>query len=546
MFRRTILTTMAAAALLLGCTAPLHAQQQALDSITAGELRMHLAFISADEMQGRDTPSPGLNMAALYLATRVEAYGLTPLMPDGSFYQTIPLSRTVLSRTSTLTAGGRTFMFPTDFGASGSTAADLTGELVLVGYGASDAEAGWDDYSGLDLQGKIAVLLEGELPEGHALRLGDNRRLRSMRTFTPAGAGAVAVLNVISPSRERAMTGAEFEVSTGGVSWPAGASSPPRSSSGGEQRGGAPRGGMQRGARIPVLELRHDAAAAVLGISRAELEAMFARLARGERIEGRALSGRQATIDLETDTLSEHTQNVVAMVPGSDPVLKDEYVVIGAHYDHVGIRHGAYPDSICNGADDNGSGTVSMLEIAQAMTIERPKRSVIFVWHAGEEKGLRGAWWFVQNCPVPLEKINAMLQMDMISRNDHDSICLIGSHFVSSELDAAHRRVCDRLGLIAIDDKYNDPDLPTNNYHRQSDHYAYHSYSIPATFFFSDITPELHTPADEIHLCDFDKAERVTKFVYASALELGNMPRMVALDRNPEITQRGQRISTGR
>ncbi len=541
MFRRpTIVLT--AALLLLGCTTSLSAQQHALDSITADELRMHLSFIAADELMGRDTPSPGLKIAARYLATRVESYGLTPLMPDGSFYQIIPLERTRPSTASSITAGGRTFHFPSDFGVSGATEAHFEGELVLAGYGASDEEAGWDDYSGLDCEGRIVVILEGELPAGHALRLEDNRRLRMMRTYTPAGAGAVAVLNVISPSREREMAaGAGFEVSTGRASWPAGASSPPRGGSSGERRGG-----MQRGGRAPVLELRHDSAAALLGISRADLDAMFARLARGERVEGRAMTGRQVTIDLTTESESEHTQNVVAMVPGSDPVLKDEYVVIGAHYDHVGIRHGAYPDSICNGADDDGSGTVSMLEIAQAMMIERPKRSVIFVWHTGEEKGLRGAWWFVNNCPVPLENINAMLQMDMISRNDPDSICLIGSHFVSSELDAVHRRVCERLDLIAIDDKYNDPDLPTNNYHRQSDHYAYHSYSIPATFFFSDITPELHTPADEVPLCDFDKAERVTKFLYASALELGNMPDMVALDRDPEITRRGQRIDTGR
>ena len=188
---------------------------------------------------------------------------------------------------------------------------------------------------------------------------------------------------------------------------------------------------------------------------------------------------------------------------------------------------------------------MALLEIAQALTLERPKRSVILGWWTGEEKGLRGSRWFVDNCPVPLEKIDAMLQMDMISRNDPASICLIGSHFYSSELDAANRRVADRLGLVAIDDKYNDQTLQ-RNYHSQSDHYPFHQYSIPATFFFSDITPELHTPADEIALCDFDKMTRVTKLVYASAVELGNMPEMVALDKDPEVTQRGQPVGRGR
>ena len=506
------LLSAALALLLLFPSNPL-AQQQALDSITAGELRLHLSFIASDALMGRDTPSPGLKAASVYFATRVESYGLKPVMSGGSFLQTIPLQRVCLSNASTLQAGDHTFHFPADFGASGATAAPVSGELVLVGLGLSAPDQGWDDYAELDLQGKVVVLLNGELPSDHPLRSGQQGR-RGMagmaRAMTPARQGAVAVLSVISPAE-----GARLAAS--GASFP----------------------------NPESVTLRQATAAAVLGIPGSELEAMFAQIARGERVPGRALPGRRVQIDLKQVSLPEHTQNVVAFVEGSDPVLKDEYIVIGAHYDHVGIRHGAHPDSICNGADDNGSGSVALLEIAQALMINRPKRSVILAWWAGEEKGLRGSRYFVEHCPVPLERIDAMLQMDMISRNDPASICLIGSHFLSSELDAAHRRVAERLGFIEIDDKYNDPDLQ-RNYHAQSDHYAFHSYSIPATFFFSDITEELHTPADEIALCDFDKMTRVVKFVYASAIELGNMPAMVKLDRNPEVTQRGQRIGGGR
>jgi hypothetical protein len=508
-------------------------QQQGLDSITSEELRMHLSFIASDALMGRDTPSPGLKAAAAYLATRVEAYGLKPMMPDGSFLQTIPLGRTRLADSSTLKAGDRIFRFPSDFGATGSAQVSVSGQVVFVGLGVSAPDQGWDDYAGLDIEGKIVVMLQGELPEDHVLRQQQNRRafMPQFRAMTPARGGALAVLSILGPTEEAAMetSGASFPVSES-VTWPA-------------REGQAARGG--RGGGAPVLTLRQETAAAVLGLTRAELNAMFARLGRGERVPGLAMPSRRIEIDLKTVSTPEHTQNVIALIEGSDPILKDEYVVIGAHYDHVGVRHGAYPDSINNGADDDGSGTVALLEIAQALTLERPKRSVILGWWTGEEKGLRGSRWFVDNCPVPLEKIDAMLQMDMISRNDPASICLIGSHFYSSELDAANRRVADRLGLVAIDDKYNDQTLQ-RNYHSQSDHYPFHQYSIPATFFFSDITPELHTPADEIALCDFDKMTRVTKLVYASAVELGNMPEMVALDKDPEVTQRGQPVGRGR
>jgi hypothetical protein len=539
MFRRFPHLLSAALALLLLSPSASRAQQQALDSITAGELKLHLSFIASDALMGRDTPSPGLNAAAAYFASRLESYGLKPMMPGGSFLQTIPMERVSVSGASTLRVGDRSFRFPADFGVSGATAVSVSGDLVLVGMGLSAPDQGWDDYAGLDLQGKVVVLLNGELPADHPLARSQQGR-RGMggaaRAMTPARQGAVAVLSVISPAEEARMAaaGASFP-SPESVTWPARE---------GQQARPAGAGGFGGGG-VPMLSLRQATATAVLGIPKTELDAMFAQLARGERVPGRALTGRRAQIDLKSVSAPEYTQNVVALIEGSDPVLKNEYIVIGGHYDHIGIRHGAYPDSICNGADDNGSGAVALLEIAQALTINHPKRSVIVAWWAGEEKGLRGSAYFVDHCPVPLEQIDAMLQMDMISRNDPASICLIGSHFLSSELDAAHRRVADRLGFIKIDDKYNDPTMQ-RNYHAQSDHYSFHSYSIPATFFFSDITDELHTPADEIALCNFDKMERVVKFVYASAIELGNMPAMVKLDRNPEITQRGQRIGRGR
>ncbi len=508
--------------MLCSSAAPALGQNRAMDSITAEELRTHLTFIASDEMMGRNTPSPQLKLAARYLATMVESYGWEPILPDGSFLQTIPLVTVSPSTSGTkMTVGERTFRFPDDFGGRLSEGT-ISGELVFVGLGLEQPDHGWDDYAGIDLTDKVVVILAApsEVPEEFPVA---RNRLRS-NWFLPLQKGARAVISVLNDQRENQMveSGSGFS-SSSSTQWP----------------GSESRGGGRRSAGT-MFEVRHHVAASLLGVSESDISAMFASLRRGERVPGRALPGTRAEVSVVMDRLSDHTQNVVAYLEGSDPVLKNEYIVIGGHYDHVGIRHGAYPDSINNGADDDGSGTVALLEIAQALKITRPKRSIILGWWTGEEKGLRGASYFVEHSPVPLEQIDAMLQMDMISRNDPASICLIGSHFYSSELDAVHRRVADRLGIIEIDDKYNDPTLQ-RNYHSQSDHFAFHRYGIPATFFFSDIHDELHTPADEVALCDFDKMTRVVKFVYASAIELGNMPAMVKLDRDPEVTQRGRR-----
>jgi len=492
-------------------------QNRALDSITAEELRTHLTFIASDEMMGRDTPSPQLKLAARYLATMVESYGWKTILPDSTFLQRIPLVTVTPSTSETkMTAGGNTFRFPGDFGGRLSEGT-VSGELIFVGLGLEQAAHGWDDYEGLDVTDKIVVLLAApsEIPEDFPVA---RRSLRS-NWFLPIQKGARAVISIVNNQREHAMeesgNGFGFSSST---RWPRA-----------ESRGG--RQGMGT-----MFEVRHNVAASLLGVSRADISAMFASLRRGERVSGRTLNVTRVEVTVVMDRDEEQTQNVVAYLEGSDPDLKDEYVLFGCHYDHVGFRGG----EVYNGADDDGSGTVALLEIAQAMMIERPKRSVILVWHTGEEKGLRGARYFVENSPVPLESISAQLQMDMLSRNDPGSIYIIGSHFLSSEMDAIDRRVADRLGIIAVDDEYNDPNR-RDNYFRQSDHYPYHQVGLPVTFFFCGVHDDLHAPTDDVENCDFDKMERVVKYIYSVGLEVGNHPHLLRLDRDPEVTRRGRR-----
>jgi len=497
------------------------AEQSAIESITADELYTHLKFISSDDFMGRDTPSPELKMAARYLATQVESYGFKPLTADGSYLQRIPLETVAVSAAdSRLRVGTRTFRFPADFGGRITTAGTFSGEVVFVGFGVSAPDVGWDDYGEVDLAGKVVVMLEGRLPEDHELMQDQNRRNIWMRSFVPRQKDAAMVLTVIGEESER-------EMARGGRTFPVSRRTT-MVDQGGE--------GAQRGQRSSFMqvEIRHHVATEILGVSRDELSEMISMIGEGRQVPRRTYPGRRVEITIGLDREEDHTQNVVAVLEGTDPELKNEYVLFGSHYDHVGARGG----QIYNGADDDGSGTVAMLEIAEAMAVERPKRSVVMVWHTGEEKGLWGARHFVSNGPIPLENISVQIQMDMLSRNEPDSIYVIGTHFLSSELDQISKDVARRLELIHLSNRYNDPDMP-GNYHSQSDHYAYHVVGIPAIFYFCGIHDDLHQPTDTIEKCDMDKLERVTKLVYAVGLEIGNRDALLKLDRDPEVTSRG-------
>jgi hypothetical protein len=531
--------------LLLGvalATEALQAQQKALSTITEEDLRLHLSIVASDETQGRDTPSPGVNIISRYLATMAEKHGFRPVLPGGSYFQRIPLEVTSVSpsrsRLHVLSAAGdMTFYCPDNFRFPGRSGGSWGGEAVFVGYGLSVPEKGWDDYDKFDLAGKAVVMLEGQLPEGHALRA--DRAAAGSRTAAPRARGASLVLTVISPEREKDMAdrGTGFQ-----TTWfPAMPASYPtqmtgRVSTAARPQQPAAQTAPQSAARPApgAAEIRHEVAAAILGISRDELDAMFAAIASGRQVPGRSLHQR-IELSVVMEKRSDSSPNVLAMIEGSDPVLKSEYVVITSHHDHLGLRNGRS----MNGADDNGSGVVGMLEIAEALAVERPRRTVILAWLTGEEKGLWGSHYLVNNCPVPLEKISANLNLDMISRNDPNSLYLIASNNLSSELDASILAMNDKSARLKFDYVYNNRTHPDRFYYR-SDHYPFLRMGIPAVWLFCGTTPDYHTPNDTIERADFKKMEKVTRLVYLVTLDIGNKPSLLNLDVNPEVTARGK------
>jgi len=224
--------------------------------------------------------------------------------------------------------------------------------------------------------------------------------------------------------------------------------------------------------------------------------------------------------DRKPGTRVRTAPNVVGILEGSDPVLKDEFIVLSAHMDHVGVGAPVNGDSIYNGADDDASGTTGVIELAEALSTPgaRPKRSVLFLTVSGEEHGLWGSGWFSEHSPVPIAQIVADLNIDMIGRNWKDTIVVIGKEH--SDLGATVDRVTKahpELRMKAIDDIW-----PEENFYFRSDHYNFARKGVPILFFFNGTHPDYHGPNDEPDRIDAEKESRIVRLVYLTTQEVGN------------------------
>jgi Zn-dependent M28 family amino/carboxypeptidase len=278
-----------------------------------------------------------------------------------------------------------------------------------------------------------------------------------------------------------------------------------------------------------------------------------ARIARGEDLPTFTLKNVKLTFNLDADyqvITTQYTRNVVARIEGSDPQLKNTYVAFGAHYDHIGYITGSLPtsaDRINNGADDDGSGTSTLIGIARqfALSSVRTKRSLLFVWHAGEEKGLYGSKYFADNPVVPISSIVTQLNIDMIGRNrdnkesESNTVYAIGADRISTEL---HNILVDANQSLQpplkVDFEMNSPTDPERLYYR-SDHYSYASKGVPVIFFFTGLHPDYHQVTDSVEKIHFDKMAHIGQLVY----EIGR--RVADLDHAPARDFKGARAGKG-
>ncbi len=508
------------------------ASQRGVDSITAAELRDYLSFIASDEMEGRDTPSRGLDTTAKFLAVNLARWGLKPAGDDGSYFQKIALRRSLIDRTATqVQLNGRTLSLGDDYIPLARTG-DVTAPLVFAGNGWFVKSKNIDAYKGIDAKGKIVVIVGSPdgFPRGIVRADVTGKRGEDWMNASEYAAkqGALGIVTIPdfqylanwdrnrARITERGTTVVEKFQTTGA-------------------------------SQLPSIVVAPRIANAIFQGEKQNASALFESAYSGNLAAPFELSPeKKLSLKVTTKSESIPTQNVVAVFEGSDPVLKDEYVALGAHYDHVGVGVPVNGDAIYNGADDDGSGTTALLAMAEALAHapKRPKRSVLFVWHAGEEKGLWGSRYFTDYPTIPLNKIVTQINIDMIGRSKKEGdtnprnqtlstsneVYVIGSKMMSTELGELTETVNkDYLNLV-FDYRFDDPADP-NRFFFRSDHYNYARKGIPIVFFFDGEHEDYHRPGDEVQKIDFPKMEKVTRTIYMLLWEIASRPTRPAVDK---------------
>jgi Zn-dependent M28 family amino/carboxypeptidase len=507
--------------------------QRAVDTISAEQIRAYLTFIASDEMEGRDTPSRGLDLTAKFLAMNLTRWGFKPAGDAGSFFQRIDLRRDRTDSGQTkVELNGRILTTGTDYLPAGGSGT-VSGSLVFAGNGWFVKSKEIDAYKGVDPTGKIAVILGAPnsfFPRGV--------------TRADLGKAGVDSMNPHEYARSKGVVGLiyvpDFQYL---ANWQ-------RNRARIVERGSTAVAKFQTQATspLPAIVISPETANALFAGESQSATGIF-NAAYGSSLPSPFAMNTQKTVTLSVANNSETipTQNVIAVWEGSDPVLKAEYVALGAHYDHVGSGcPRAGNDTICNGADDDGSGTIALLGMAEALAKAptRPKRSILFVWHTGEEKGLWGSRYFTEYPTVPLNQIVAQVNIDMIGRSKKegdtnrrnaeltgpDSIYLIGSTMMSTELGEIVNTVNQSYLNITFDTKYDDPKDP-NRFFFRSDHYMYARKGIPVIFFFDGTHEDYHGAGDTADKIDYQKMEKVTRTIYMTTWEIANRPTRLKVDK---------------
>ncbi|SHF35656.1 Zn-dependent amino-or carboxypeptidase, M28 family [Microbulbifer donghaiensis] len=509
---------------LVACATTSPAPIPSADSL---KIQSHVAYLAADELAGRETGSAGYREAADYVARQFELLGLQPAGNQG-YLQQVPFRRASWSgREPTLVLQGRdgdiTFKFGEDFIAAPPTISEdtaTTANLVFVGFGIEAPDYGIDDYAGLDVQGKIVVILSGR-PKNLPNEVGAHYASTRTKRETAARHGAVGYITLNTPERERrtSFKRATEHLHEDSFAW-----------IGADDLPGDAIPGLHPGVMLDMPAARQ----LFMGAERS-LDTIYTETKNGLAPRGFALPYRAALTSgaAHKKILSP---NVVAMLPGSDPRLKDEYVVFSAHLDHIGVD----PDGqVNNGAQDNAAGIAVMLETAR-LFIESgraPRRSLLFVAVTAEEEGLLGSDYFAQHPPVPPQSIvaNINLDMPMLLYPFRDIIAFGAEH---STLGKTAERAARRTGL-----KLSPDPMPEQVIFVRSDHYNFVRQGVPAIYLITGreaLDPEIdgtamqvkflqeryHRPTDTAdEQIDYAAAKQFTEVNYAIAREVADADR---------------------
>jgi len=522
-------------------------------SIAQEDMKMHIGFLASDELEGRELCEPGSKVTAAYVAAQFEHFGLKPIGENNSYWQYFKVRRTGVD------PAAASFNLHPKNGAIeelnlGSDYVVSRGNIikslpvVFAGYGLE--LEGYSDYEIIDVKDKLVLFFSHTPQEGQAGgKFSDPKYARDYSLYTTGrrakdalkskvniarDKGAAGVIIVENPNHEHEKNYSSLkELMVNNVY------SRKRYTLNLEERVST--------TRIPQVWISIAAAEKIFksaGKSMCDIQEEFDKTAQPNSFE---IEGIEISFTSSGEKSIKITKNVVGLIEGSDPELKNEVVIIGAHYDHVGIINGV----VYNGADDDASGTAGVMEIAEAFAKNeaRPKRSILFIAFSGEEKGLLGSNFYANNPLFPIEKTAAMLQMDMIGRDEDiinlserfrkfykykepwekaednvNALNILGTTFCN-EMRTINEKSNENIKL-ELNFRYDD----TPNIHA-SDHKPFLQKGIPSIFVFTGDHPDLHQPGDDIEKLNFPKMEKIVRLVYVTAWEIADKETRLSLDK---------------
>ena len=499
--------------------------QQASDGIRAENIKAQMKFLAGDDLQGRNAGSREGRIAAEYIASEFMRMGLEPVGDDHTYFQNFDTERATVDAAGTaliLIRPGmeKSFLYGTDFNMQWepqtNNPEDITAQVVFAGYGVDAPEYGYSDLKGVDLHGKIALVLarEPQASDPKSRFRGNWDTLHSypwhkIEVLRKAGAIGVLMVDPAEARRPERIPSAPADYLQAGPRYAQSLTT-----------------GLWDLSAFSIEPSVADQMLADTGKHVADLKKEIDQTYKANSFVipnltvtmKKAFSGREVL----------HARNVVGLLRGTDPALKDEVVVITAHYDHGGVLHGR----IYRGADDNASGTIGVLDIADAYVTGKvkPKRSLLFVVFDAEERGLLGSFYYVDHPLVPLQKTVANLNMDMIGRDEEsqtwhttadqnrNSVNIVGTLY-SPDLRSAIEKSDREVGLKL--DYKTDGDDPESWFAR-SDHFGFAEKSIPVVLFNTGEHPDYHTENDTWDRIDYPKMEKIVRLVFLTSVQVAN------------------------
>ena len=493
------------------------------DKTSLNYLKTNLQFLASDELEGRETGTRGEKLAALYISSELQKYGIKPYGDNGTYFQNIPLSTNSYapeSKIQSLNPDGSIaseYVLGTDFLKSGSNIGDasylnISAPVVLAGYGITAPEFKYDDYSGIDVKGKIVIILPDE-------PYSDNKDFFNGTKTTKYSNVASKIDNAIQhgvvgiiffPESWRTKFWDTFKKSAAQANFSAAKFGPDKKIA-------------------PALVFHEEAIKKLLSGEEMSFEKISEGLEKPAQFKPFELK-KKIKFGLIDNSQKKNAMNVVGIIEGNDPKLKNEYVLLSAHFDHVGVNK---KGEVFNGADDDGSGTVSVLETARILKENKVnKRSVIALLVTGEEKGLWGSAFAANNSSF-IPNTVADINIDMDARESPDSIYVIGSNKLSTEYYNLIRDVNAKTVKFGLNYKFDDPKDPEMFFYR-SDHYNFALKGIPIVFLFDDMKSDYHKVTDDIEKINFDKMLKVVKLSANIAIRAANLNHRIVVDKKLE------------